>query len=181
MGLLIYKYEPFWQEVSVKPLILRWPLKPVGLLFFSNLFAGTYLVDISLQFVVETTEWRGINQSILTLWVTQVIYYTGFTLQLCLIECWYPDIRFSDFFVIYVYLLFEGRMVTDYGFIAFLYFFSGDNWPLDKVFWLRRGFHGGSERYDNPRKILHKEHAYWWRSQSKYNFIFIFFQQCTYL
>ena len=34
MGLLIYKYEPFWQEVSVKSLILRWPLRPVGLLFF---------------------------------------------------------------------------------------------------------------------------------------------------
>ena len=33
MGLLIYKYEPFWQEVSVKSLILRWPLRPVGLLF----------------------------------------------------------------------------------------------------------------------------------------------------
>ena len=33
MGLLIYKYEPFWQEVSGKSLILRWPLRPVGLLF----------------------------------------------------------------------------------------------------------------------------------------------------
>ena len=27
------KYEPFWQEVSVKSLILRWPLRPVSLLF----------------------------------------------------------------------------------------------------------------------------------------------------
>ena len=27
MGLLIYKYEPFWQEVSVKSLILRWPFR----------------------------------------------------------------------------------------------------------------------------------------------------------
>ena len=27
MGLLKYKYEPFWQEVSVKCLILSWPLK----------------------------------------------------------------------------------------------------------------------------------------------------------
>ena len=77
------------------------------------------------------------------------------------------------FLLLHVYLLFEGRMVTDYGFIAFFYFFSGDNWPLDQVFWLLHGFHGGSERYDNPRKILHKEHAHWWRSQSKYNFIFI--------
>ena len=32
MGLLIYKYEPFWQEVIVKSLILRWLLRPVGLL-----------------------------------------------------------------------------------------------------------------------------------------------------
>ena len=32
MGLLIYKYEHLWQEVSVKSLILRWPLRPVGLL-----------------------------------------------------------------------------------------------------------------------------------------------------
>ena len=31
MGLLIYKYEPFWQEVVVKSLILRWPVRPVGL------------------------------------------------------------------------------------------------------------------------------------------------------
>ena len=32
MRLLIYKYEPLWQEVSVKSVILRWPLRPVGLL-----------------------------------------------------------------------------------------------------------------------------------------------------
>ena len=30
MGLLLYKYEPLWQEVSVKSLILRWPLKVCG-------------------------------------------------------------------------------------------------------------------------------------------------------
>ena len=29
MGLLMYKYEPFWQEVSVKSLILRWLIRPV--------------------------------------------------------------------------------------------------------------------------------------------------------
>ena len=33
MGLLIYKYEPYWHEDSVKSLILRWLLRPVGLLF----------------------------------------------------------------------------------------------------------------------------------------------------
>ena len=37
MGLLIYKYEPLWQEVSVKSVILRWPLRPVGLLFINSL------------------------------------------------------------------------------------------------------------------------------------------------
>ena len=38
MGLLIYKYEPLLQEVSVKSLILRWPLRPVGLLFIIHLW-----------------------------------------------------------------------------------------------------------------------------------------------
>ena len=38
MVLLTYKYEPFWQEVGVKPLILRWPLRPMDLLFLSILF-----------------------------------------------------------------------------------------------------------------------------------------------
>ena len=33
MGLLIYKYEPLWQEVSVKSLILRW-FKACGPLVF---------------------------------------------------------------------------------------------------------------------------------------------------
>ena len=32
-----YTFEPFWQEVGVKSLILRWPLRPVGLLLFFNL------------------------------------------------------------------------------------------------------------------------------------------------
>ena len=36
MGLLICKYDPFWQEINVESLILRWLLRPVGLLFFSN-------------------------------------------------------------------------------------------------------------------------------------------------
>ena len=33
MGLVICKYMPFWHKVSVKSPILRWPLKPLGLLF----------------------------------------------------------------------------------------------------------------------------------------------------
>ena len=32
MGLLICKYAPFWQEFSIKSMIPRWPLRPVGLL-----------------------------------------------------------------------------------------------------------------------------------------------------
>ena len=36
MGLLICKYMPFWQEFSVKSLILRWPLRPRGLLSSSS-------------------------------------------------------------------------------------------------------------------------------------------------
>ena len=30
-GLSLCKYEPFWQEVGVESLIIRWPLRPVGL------------------------------------------------------------------------------------------------------------------------------------------------------
>ena len=33
MEQLTCKNEPFWQEVSVESLILRWPLRPLGLLF----------------------------------------------------------------------------------------------------------------------------------------------------
>ena len=33
IGLLICKYEPLWQDVNVQSLILRWPLRPIGLLY----------------------------------------------------------------------------------------------------------------------------------------------------
>ena len=36
-GLLIYKYEHLWQEVSVKSLILKGPLRPVGLLLLKTI------------------------------------------------------------------------------------------------------------------------------------------------
>ena len=34
--ILICKYELFWQKVSVESLILRWPLKPLGLLLIKK-------------------------------------------------------------------------------------------------------------------------------------------------
>ena len=34
------KYVPFWQEFSVKSLMLRWPLRPVGLLFTYYIIRG---------------------------------------------------------------------------------------------------------------------------------------------
>ena len=45
--LLICKYEPFSEE-SVQSLILRWPLKPVGLLFKSNIISRytEYLIRV---------------------------------------------------------------------------------------------------------------------------------------
>ena len=121
-----------------------------------------------------------INQSILTLWVNGI---QSITLDLlcnyALLNVGIQTCVFLTFLLLHVYLLFEGRMVTDCGFIAFLYFYSGDNWPLDQVFCLLRGYHGGSERYDNPRKILHKEHAHWWQSQS--NSISFLFLSAMYL
>ena len=57
MGLLIYKYEPFWQEFSVKSLILRWPLRPVYLLFYSRnaIFpvSGSVFVQDFMQFFLQ--------------------------------------------------------------------------------------------------------------------------------
>ena len=41
MGLLIWKYEPFWQKVSVESLILRWPLSPLGLFIRKGTIAKT--------------------------------------------------------------------------------------------------------------------------------------------
>ena len=43
MGQLISKYEPFWQEVSIESLILRWPLRPLGLLFKRKML---YSIDL---------------------------------------------------------------------------------------------------------------------------------------
>ena len=48
MGLLIYKYEPLWQEVSVKSLIFKWPLRPVGLLFYSRIETHRNLMGVFL-------------------------------------------------------------------------------------------------------------------------------------
>ena len=67
MGLLIYKYELLWQEVSVKSLIPRWPLRPVGLLFFLritpvfNLEIGPKWKILLKQFV-STTPLKPLNR-----------------------------------------------------------------------------------------------------------------------
>ena len=47
MGLLIHKYEPLWQEVNVKSLILRCPLRPVGLLL---IFYTIIMIYSTLQY-----------------------------------------------------------------------------------------------------------------------------------
>ena len=47
MGLLICKYAPFWQEFSVKSLILRWTLRPVGLLLILLLRTGVFCSHIN--------------------------------------------------------------------------------------------------------------------------------------
>ena len=48
MGLLIYKYEHLWLEVSEKSLILRWPLRPEGLLIVIKCF---YIICLLLQLI----------------------------------------------------------------------------------------------------------------------------------
>ena len=53
MGLLIHKYEPLWQEVNVKSLILRCPLRPVGLLLiFYMIIRFIQLCNINTSCVI---------------------------------------------------------------------------------------------------------------------------------
>ena len=53
MRLLIYKYEPLWEEVSVKSLKLRWPLGSVGLLVFFNLKILSTNIFMKLCYIYE--------------------------------------------------------------------------------------------------------------------------------
>ena len=43
----IYKYEPFWQEVSVASLILRRPLRPLGFLFGNMKYMINTYIDLA--------------------------------------------------------------------------------------------------------------------------------------
>ena len=49
MGLLIYKYEPFWHEVSVKSLIFRLLLRPVGILLGHICHSGDLLLWVGVH------------------------------------------------------------------------------------------------------------------------------------
>ena len=49
MGLLIRKYQSFWQEVSVESLILGWLLRPIGLLYKSMIYV-IYSVFITVHY-----------------------------------------------------------------------------------------------------------------------------------
>ena len=57
MGLLIYRYEPFWQEVSVKSLILRWPLRPVGFFFVTETNCKWYWYEKKLRTILFVVLW----------------------------------------------------------------------------------------------------------------------------
>ena len=66
MGLLMCKYAPFWQEVRVKYLIFKWPLRPVGLLFhfaqsfvhFIIFFREEYIENMSTYSGKKCIEWH---------------------------------------------------------------------------------------------------------------------------
>ena len=48
------KDAPFWQEFSVKSLMLRWPLRPVGLLFnYLRIWEINVLFAVEMQLTVE--------------------------------------------------------------------------------------------------------------------------------
>ena len=56
-SLLVCKYEPFWLGVSVESLILRWPLRPVGLWSLSSFHSCS---GISITFLLELKVQMGI-------------------------------------------------------------------------------------------------------------------------
>ena len=58
MELLICKYEPFWEEVSVEFLILRWPLRPVDLLFQSSSEIPNAYISLFMSFVCTEVQKR---------------------------------------------------------------------------------------------------------------------------
>ena len=88
IGLLIYKYEPFWQEVSVKYLIFRWPLRPVDLLFLFVYYCNTTFYSRLLIFkkIIKSTVHLFINSVLLEfLYVKQNLSYIG--VRFCAESC----------------------------------------------------------------------------------------------
>ena len=71
------KYAPFWQEFSVKSLILRWPLRPVGLLLLMLSFFCTHLngcIIIHIDFISACTDlWKPGSNSYTYKYVSLVI------------------------------------------------------------------------------------------------------------
>ena len=62
MCLLICKYGPLWQEVSVEFLILRWPLRPMSACFSRNIYAydmilyDPYAKSVNLNNMIRSTK-----------------------------------------------------------------------------------------------------------------------------
>ena len=57
MGLLICNYGPFWQEFSVKSLILRWTLRPVGLFPAGISTLNQRWINVALQRWINVEFW----------------------------------------------------------------------------------------------------------------------------
>ena len=67
MGPLICKYAPFCQEFSVKSLIRRWPLRPVGLLFFIGIESFDKYSSVSVNTMLRIKMAENVGWSILDL------------------------------------------------------------------------------------------------------------------
>ena len=74
MGLLICKYQPFWQEVGVESLILRWLLRPVGLLFFCSITLKLKHCNISVDWTQHAASRWTITccSAIYSGWITKI-------------------------------------------------------------------------------------------------------------
>ena len=95
MVLLLCKYESFWQEVMEESLILRWSLRPVGLLFYDVYVIIAANLNPSLGVYGFWTE-RDLYSA--TPAVTRDLGFRGLVLKIVIFSCLLKQVRTGDLF-----------------------------------------------------------------------------------
>ena len=88
--------EPFWQEVGVKSLILRWPLRPVGFLFeqmwspLSTLMGQKYFLAQKFRHIFITTFiiWK-LHQNVIIMKISEYMKNSLKIPNKCFFKCYF--------------------------------------------------------------------------------------------